>query len=178
MNAHFFHIGQDGWDLFGTLTFSDEFFQDSLEDYRVGGIRRKKAAFWMLRRIFDKDATQWNRAQWVLRSECGEMNGRPHYHFLVRNLKNKKTIQQHHCYALEAFWEGKFSSMARIRPFHKWIDGASSYCVKEANGYEVRKFGTAIEVEFSHTYNKTILDRVNYNSTVQQEAFHASEVIA
>ena len=132
----------------------------------------------MLRHIFELDGTNFKRAQWVLRSELGEGWGRPHYHFLVRNLKKRNSINKHHCIALQKHWEGKYDSIAKVRPFHKWIDGAAKYVVKEANRYEVGKFGTAIETEFSNSYRESIIQRNNYNNGAQQEAFHASEVIA
>lgn len=176
MNPDFYHIGQDNWDLFGTLTYNDDFIDPY--DTRVGGGRRKKTAFCMLRRVFELDGTPFKKAQWVLRAEGGEKFGRPHFHFLVRNLKKRNSIQHHHTSALEAYWKRKFDSFARIRPFHKWVDGASKYCVKEANSYEVRKFGTAIEVEYSKSYIAHLLDRNNYNTGYQKELYPSSQVIA
>ena len=177
MNPYFYHIGQCNWDLFGTLTFSDYQFFNDPADVRKGAGKRRSAAFAMLREIAELDGTRWKNSHWVLRSELGEKFGRPHYHFLYRNLKRKFNKTTHNCKRLESFWHNKYKSWAQVRPFGKWIDGAASYTVKEANGYEQRKFGTAIEVEFSKGFRSMLLDQATYND-VQQEVFPASEVFA
>lgn len=192
MNPYYYHLAQDDWDVFGSLSFNDSFFP-ALDkgDMAAGGIRRKKCAFMFLRKIMDDDRTRWNRAQWVLRHEVGELEGRPHYHFLVRNLnrpnifkrkikKNKsyKTGKSYYCYLLQKYWQNKTDSLADIRPYKKWVDGAVKYAVKDANRYETGKFGTAIEVEFSHAYEARLIDRNNYNTEPQQELYPSSEAIA
>lgn len=177
MNPHFYHIGQYDWDYFGTLTYCPDLFFTNPFDCRVGAGKRKSAAFRYLRFLAKDDGRHFKNFQWVLREETGESFGRPHHHFLIRNKQKHHHLNIHHCKYLEWSWNEQTQSLAKIRPFHKWIDGAGSYLVKSANGYEQRKFGEAIDVEFSNAFNQEIINNQTYD-TVQKELYSRSEVLA
>lgn len=153
MNPYYYHIAQHKWDMFGTLTYAGDFFVPDENDARRGSGIRKSAAFKMLRRIASDRGIGFESAEWVMREETGEIGGRPHIHFLYRNLKQKQTTTDY-CIKLHKFWKDKTESGSYMRPYNKWKDSASAYVVKDANQYELRKFNGVIEVTFSDAFRK------------------------
>jgi hypothetical protein len=194
MQPDFYHIGQYDWDFFGTLTYCPKLFYTDAFDCRIGGGKRKSAAMQLLRKIAADDNLfprvgkdrKWNSFQWVLREETGEGWGRPHHHFLIRGItnkrllkrpnKNNKTDKSHYLFSVENYWKKLTESIAKIRLFHKWIDGAPQYITKEANLYETQKFGDAISVEYSNAFRTRIISDKTYN-TSQKELFPHSRVL-
>jgi hypothetical protein len=87
------------------------------------------------------------RTEWVLRHEHGELNERPHFHFLIRGLP-KGANTGHMRIAAMNRWEKLGGGMARIRPFADTFQdksgrhGVVQYVMKSrgANAYELSKF--------------------------------------
>jgi len=149
MNAFSFNLAKIDWDFFGTLTFR-----------RVPnrGLR-KKMIFHYLRlisRAHGSNDWKW-KIRWAVRHEFGELNGRAHFHFLLRVPKEhdwKNNNIAHRKY-LEHLWEEGIcpkdgtscSGFADVRNYDPSKAGAE-YIMKAdqgwftsgANSYELRKF--------------------------------------
>lgn len=84
----------------------------------------------------------WNvkQTQWVLRHEKGEIGERPHFHFLIRGLKQGVT-NRHFRFQAMTEWENLGGGIARIRRFDDSQNGVG-YVLKNlgANAYELGKF--------------------------------------
>lgn len=144
------------WDWFGTLTFGLRKIPMDQPDlitgkcFRVVGatVPSTRKRFHMFYRWLREQESHWNqsRSQWILRHETGELNGRPHFHFLLRGLPVASTGRSARFAAMHS-WEAVGGGFARIRKFSD-ADGISYVCKNlGANVYEAGKFAATEHTE-------------------------------
>ena len=160
------------WDWFGTLTFGmkkvrvDDSQGDLLErpsKFKIVGCAVPSLAirYCMYFKWLRQNEHLWKlkKTQWVLRHEKGELNERPHFHFLIRGLPPKMTGRHFRLAAMNR-WEILGGGMARIRRFSDPNDPRTGRRSGEstvnyvagtlgANAYELSKFeldGTEIRL--------------------------------
>lgn len=138
-----FNLNKIEWNYFGTLTFS-KIPPRALQ---------KKCIFHYLRLVsqaFGSKNWKWS-IKWAVRHELGEMNGRPHFHFLL-NVKDDDVWRNPTaaCKMLEGIWEVEIAGscgFAQVRTYDATKSGVE-YIMKadqgwftaSANRYEIQKF--------------------------------------
>lgn len=153
-----YQLASVDWDWFGTLTFGmrkipiDQSQPDLLEKgkkFKIVGSRVPPVAvrYSMFYQWLRQQEHCWGqkKTQWVLRHEKGELGGRHHFHFLIRDLPPGANTSHFRMAAMNR-WESLGGGMARIRRFdnaeHGGEGDAVSYVLKNlgANAYELAKF--------------------------------------
>ena len=125
------------WSWFATLTFKG----------RVPGERKRMNMYYHWLRLVEKSMglPKSNRSHWALRSEFGELEGRAHFHALLRVPEGENNPGRR--FEAMAIWEKIGGGMARIRAWHDDDSkgDALGYVFKGgknhgANLYEMNKF--------------------------------------
>lgn len=160
------------WDLFATLTFRNPLPNEH---------RRWGLAWLHMRRVSEILGTPYSKLLIALRSEHGEQNDRPHFHYLLGGLRagsNLQTIAFQACYD----WHKANGGHAVIRPYDQSLAGAdyiektlgggdldalisgsvtaTAWYARQdkraANQYEVCKFNVADRLELSRSVWKKL----------------------
>jgi len=155
------------WQVFGTLTYTPR------RGGRIPGpVVCRKNWFAFLRAVQEDAGVPFSRLLWVLRSELGEITGRPHFHFLLSGIPSEK-LNPSFLHVMDHRWEeadcrrmspakldpatGELATRAHasIRRFAPGISGPE-YVAKNlgctwsgGDHYEVAKFKGLESVEFS-----------------------------
>jgi len=142
------------WQLFGTLTFRTP-------------IPSRSCRFSLVEAHFQRVAKSVGREPHLmltaLRDEKGEINGRPHFHYLLGGCPSVNNL---HSFAakVESDWRRETGCIASVRPYDNRQSGVA-YCFKclgypsdlsGANLYETGKFRGADEVRLSGSVGRLL----------------------
>jgi len=160
------------WDLFGTLTFKGD----------VPRPQKMYSFAWRhMRHAAELSAQPYGKLLIALRYELGEMNGRPHFHYLLggTNTRNAITLGFRMAYQ----WKGMHGGHGVIRQYDRALAGASyvAKCLGGANAYEQNKFALANEVTLSDSVYAVIKSlnqmRADTQSAAVKKRFQAERNI-
>lgn len=134
------------WDFFGTLTFKNPLPKQST---------RWAEAYRHLHRIGEIAQRPYSELRIALRYELGELNERPHFHYLIGELRSSNLHTVLHRAAYD--WHKSNGGHAEIRLYVPQMDG-EAYVDKTLGGnlYEVGKFNKAGELVLSRSVLRAI----------------------
>lgn len=130
------------FDLFGTLTFAGS----------LPSLRHMWSSAWEhMRQASVIAGIAYSRELIAIRFECGEIGGRPHFHYLLGGLGLTNVTTA--IYRLRRHWRLYGAGFAVIRPFDRARSGVAylSKCldISQGDSYELRKFASSDMVVIS-----------------------------
>jgi hypothetical protein len=141
-----FSLANIQWEVFATLTFR------TLSTER----RRWQLAWSHLQDLARSLEVPYGELLIALRSEHGELGGRPHFHYLLGGTGAKSSLSL--AFFLRYDWRCRVNSGAVVRPYERRLAGADyvEKCLSGANQYELKKFNTADLLELSSSVKRQI----------------------
>lgn len=134
------------WDLFATLTFPNPLPRESA---------RWSLAWRHLQRISDTFDRPYSSLRIALRYERGELNDRPHFHYLLGGTRSRNLHTA--CEQTAWDWHQATGGHAEVRLYTPGLD-LTAYVDKCLGGnlYELKKYNKAGELELSRSVLKAI----------------------